>query len=705
MPILQQTSDDNGRLLTVDHFSYTYPEAEKHTLRDISLVIRAGECHLLEGPTGCGKSTLLLAIRGLLPSGHSSGRITEHGAGDRTSDSRIALVQQNPTPQLLKDSLGADIAFGLENRCEPPEQMLEKVQNVLSRTGLDRPVDFPVDALSMGQQYRACIAGQLVLEPRLVLLDEPVAQLDPHGRVKMMELIRQLKAAGVAVLICEHRPDILLSLIDHSWGMSNSGRLVNKDDRGITPATAPQLIATKQQCTDRSQELPGNEPAIVIRKLRVEAAGCEVDLSQVAIEVAKGECVVLHGPNGSGKTTLIRVMAGLLQPKSGVVKVFGKSPSPASSCGMTSVLFQNPKQQLFETSVFDEVAFAARRSGMKESEVTIWVELLLEKLGIAEMAIDSPHKLSYGQKHLVGFAAVLAGRPEIVLLDDPFAGLDSDKVGRVKDLLSWLVAERAMTVVWTTHDSAAVTGGPVRCIELAGRPKALVSESPQRQSAIPRKRGEKRRKNPTRSVPAIGTGPMLVITILLSMLAFGARSFESLLGLSLINLLLLFLFSQAPTQVLRKSVLFFTWQSLLVVLLYVIRFGYGEGMLPGFQVAGQLFLAFWPGMIFMSSNSQASIARTFSRVLPLKTAFVASVCLRFLPTLLTEMQTIREVQILRGARLGLSDLKKPGYWPDWISCLTIPTLIATLSLATEIATAAAARDFGCQDRRTSWPGD
>jgi energy-coupling factor transport system permease protein len=122
-------------------------------------------------------------------------------------------------------------------------------------------------------------------------------------------------------------------------------------------------------------------------------------------------------------------------------------------------------------------------------------------------------------------------------------------------------------------------------------------------------------------------------------------------------------------------------------------------------VSWQLFLALWPGMIFMASNAQSRIVAALSRVMPHRTAFVAATCLRFLPMLLSEVQQIRAIQTLRGARLLLGDLKYPRYWPDWIHCLLIPALIKTLSLASDISTAATARDFGIQPKRTAWPGE
>jgi energy-coupling factor transport system permease protein len=125
----------------------------------------------------------------------------------------------------------------------------------------------------------------------------------------------------------------------------------------------------------------------------------------------------------------------------------------------------------------------------------------------------------------------------------------------------------------------------------------------------------------------------------------------------------------------------------------------------GFQVAWQLFLAFWPGIIFMASTSPTQVTRSLSRVLPHQTAFVVATCLHFLPMLLGEMELIRQAQVYRGARLLTEDLKKPRYWPDWLHCLLVPTLVRALCLASDIALAATARDFGLYQRRTQWPGE
>ena len=700
MAALNTVFENHQPIVVIDRFSYAYPEAATCTLRDVSLQIKPGECHLLEGPTGSGKTTLLMAIRGLLPPGRQSGTINLTPVPGSAFSGAPGFIQQNPKAQLLCAGLGADIAFGLENHCVDPAKMAFQVEQALKLAGLKRPLDFPVDSLSMGQQYRTCIAGQLVMAPLLVMMDEPVAQLDPRGRAKALEIIHQLKASGRAILLCEHHPEFLQPVVDRSWRLESDGRIT--ETAIYTQAKAniskPAGIKHSSQTVDPADIR--NKPLITVKGLAFTSRCGGLDLKTLNFKAGKGECIVVCGPNGSGKTTLIRILAGLVKPLSGTVEVFGAAPDLKNLRGRLTVLFQDPGKQLFETTVFDEVAFSARRSMIAEEYIADRVKSLLNELGLYHLAQASPHTLSYGQKHLVGLAALLAGKPEILLLDDPFAGLDSDHATRVIQLVNKVSAEYGTTVLWTTHDSANLIGWADRIIEIPIYQQQESDDTKHREpsevdSAILQSNQNFR----------MSTGVMLSLCMVLSMSAFAARSFELLIGLSCINLFLLIFFSQKPFKVLKKSGLLFFWQAALIVLLYSIRFGFAEGAVPGGQVAWQLFLAFWPGMIFMSANSQPRIVRTLSKVLPQRTAFVSATCLRFLPMILTEMQQIREVQILRGAKILISDLKYPWYWLDWFHCLLIPTLIKTLSLADDIATAATARDFGIHQQRTAWPGD
>jgi energy-coupling factor transport system ATP-binding protein len=703
-------------VLRLKCFSYAFPGGADLVLREISLDVYPGQCHCLTGPSGCGKTTLLMALRGLLPPGRRAGMLNIRMHAARTEMAAAGIVFQNPVTQLISPELGAEVAFGLENHCIAPEQMPARVFRALADAGLERSADTPVAALSMGQQYRACLAGTLVMGAAIVLLDEPGAQLDPAGLRRLSKVIAGLKSAGKAVLVCEHRPGFLTAVTDHYWEFTPDGRLqagskVQASARGLDDGPPPQgTSAQAGDPTPATGESAGQArfqntrtAAIHVRDMAMPGHDDGLHGELLNFSAAVGQRVAVCGPNGAGKTTLVNYLTGVSRPADGFVEIFGAAPEPGKLRGAVGVLFQNPRRQLFGTTVFEEVAFAARRHHRHKSSEDIGdaVRALLALLDLGGLADRSPHVLSYGQKHLVSLAAVLAGEPRILILDDPLAGLDENKARRVLDLLTHLSERNRTTVLCTSHHPEPLEGWAHRTIRLApGRDSATHDAVANPFDVeVPVTAGARKALLP------LPTGTALVVSILLSMAAFTARSIPLLAALTGINLLILFLRCTHPWILLRRSARFFVWQAVFITLLYGLRFGWQSGWISGLRVAWQLFLAFWPGMIFVASNPASRVTRSLARVLPHRTAFVVSACLRFLPLLIGEMNAIRQAQIFRGAGLLGEDLKRPRFWADWVHCLLVPTLVRALSLAADISLAATARDFGIYERRTYWPGD
>ncbi len=707
-------SKQSSTIISLDRFSYAYPGSSDWVLRDISLQIKAGHCYFLHGPTGSGKTTLMLALRGLLPTGsRQTGEIRRVSSNYAGHDQGFAgLIMQNPRTQLLNATLGSDVAFGLENNQVDPLQMPLKVEQALEQVGLKLPFSQPVDSLSMGQQYRACMAGIMVMDPFFVMFDEPMTQLDHEGREKTLALIRDLKKSGRTVLVCDHRSELLQEIVDQSWYLDEKGALYdrarvsenlsNSSGSEINKVVESSSFRDKQSQKDNILHQPRADAECIIRVkgFRFENGHHGQVIPALSFDLVRGEKIAVCGPNGSGKTTLLRSLVGLVQPFTGSIEIFGRTPRMSDLRGRVSLLFQDPQKQIFETTVFAEVAFSARRNGLSEMQISEHVNTLLERLELDHLATASPHLLSYGQKHLVGLAAVLAGKPEILLLDDPFAGLDRQRTRKIMELVTEIADANEITIIWTSHDTDSVANWADRVIDLS---EMKLNHSQKKPGPISAK--TLIATPPSVQKRSLGTGLMLILSLSLSMAAFAARSPVLLAGLTAMNFGLIIVSGPKPLRFMRKSVVFFFWQAVLVVLLYGFRFGLPEGIIPGLQTAWQLFLAFWPGMIFISSNSQPRIMRTLSHFLPYRIAFVVAVCLRFLPMLLTEIEEIRETQILRGARIMVVDLKNPCFWPDWFSCLAVPTLIKTLSLAGDIALAASARDFGISTKRTVWSGD
>jgi energy-coupling factor transport system ATP-binding protein len=437
-------------VIRLNDYSYAYPEADDHVLRNVDLEIRSGECHCLSGPTGSGKTTLALALKGLLPLGKQSGEITfpSHSESKRV---RIGLVLQNPEVQVLRSSLGAEAAFGLENLCMNPDLMPGIVSETLSVLGLEKPLSCKTGILSMGQKYRLIVASHLVMNPHLLVLDEPAGQLDPDGLRRLLDVIRKLKQEGISILLCENRPEYLHEAIDFFWQLDKDGM--------VRPVPIPSPASQHEDaCPPLSQftPSPAAEELINVRDLSAPSDTGSPVWSSVNFSISRGQRVLIEGLNGSGKTTLLRCLIGFIKPSQGEVRIFAEKPVPWKLQGKVGCLFQNPQRQIFETSVLDEVAFPLKRLGNNGKDLACKVRETLSLCSIENLAEMSPHKLSYGQKRLVALACTLVHNPELLILDDPFAGLDKALSRSILELLCSFNEKRGTTIICTSHDPGAM---------------------------------------------------------------------------------------------------------------------------------------------------------------------------------------------------------------------------------------------------------
>jgi energy-coupling factor transporter ATP-binding protein EcfA2 len=326
------------------------------------------------------------------------------------------------------------------------------VKEALDAVGLDRPIEHQTANLSMGQKYRLILASHLVMNPRLLILDEPAGQLDPDGLKRLLKVIQTLKKSGMSFLLFEHNPEFLSEVIDVYWHLDSKGYLRPGCFKIPTDGPLKSGSAGRRSLTASTGEV------VSTRSLTVSDVDGLSIFSELFLNVARGQRVTLYGANGTGKTTLLRCLAGFVQASAGNVMVFGNKPVPGHLRGKVGCLFQNPQQQLFESTVFDEVAFPLKRFGKKGKALVSNVDETLAMCGIEDLAGFSPHKLSYGQKHLVALASVLAPDPELLLLDDPFAGLDQSRCKLILNLLSRLNQNRGLTVIWACHNPQMFSG-------------------------------------------------------------------------------------------------------------------------------------------------------------------------------------------------------------------------------------------------------
>ena len=422
------------KLLELDGVSFNYGSQLAPVLQELNLSIGAGQCHCVSGPTGSGKSSLLNLLAGVQNRPHE-GDIWRH------PELVTGLVMQDPQTQLLRQTVGAEVAFALENLGIPAENMLPKVQLALRRVGLFLRLDTPVSTLSLGQKYRLMIAAQLVCEPHLLLLDEPWAQLDDHGVSELLAVLRNLIAEGMALVLVEHNAAAFAEIIQHYWQLE-AGRL----SEGIYTVSD----ATVQEAPVRAWGSTHH-----LGKVQVSAEafdfcfdGCQPLFScPQGFELHAGEIVTLVGDNGAGKTSLLKSIAGMLHLKLRLpLKVLGRKPKLGVYGAELGLLLQRPSRQLFETSVLAEMQFSLNRFELPKERA----EQMLLDLELSALAEQSPHKLSYGQQHLIALASLACLQPKVLLLDDPLAGMDKEYYRKVWYLLKRLSAQ-GCAILMSSH--------------------------------------------------------------------------------------------------------------------------------------------------------------------------------------------------------------------------------------------------------------
>jgi len=409
----------------------------------VDLTVGPGECLCITGPTGCGKSTLLRTMAGLHNPG--PGRVLLDGKPVfHALPGRIGLILQNPETQLLCPDVGSELAFGLENLRVSSAVMTGRMLRAMSRVGLDietLPLDRPVGTLSVGQKYKLLLAAILVMEPDVLLLDEPCAQLDQDGIDALNAILENFMATGGSVVLCEHDPAPLQAI----------QRILGIKRQTLQPSDSPAPLALPAP--------PGLTEQIAVANLRT--ASLELGNKRVwqglDFTLRRGEIAVIHGDNGSGKTSLLRCLTGFQALSDGSAEVFGQPPAPKVLRGRIGLLVQNPARQLTADTVLEEVGFPLEYRGLSRERRRNQAMAILRQLDLTSMAERPPFLLSHGEQHLVALASVLAVEPELLLLDDPFVGLDPTWVARVWGILH-TIAQGGTSVICALHRKPAAHG-------------------------------------------------------------------------------------------------------------------------------------------------------------------------------------------------------------------------------------------------------
>ena len=458
-------------MLELKGIRYRYAGYERPALDGVDLALRDGEIVGLAGPNGAGKSTLCLVAAGIAP-----GSIGGELRGDLVLDGRsikglrpfqmaspIGIVFSDPRTQQTRiaATVFEEAAFGPLNLGLRIGETVARVRSALVALGIEDLAERNPGRLSGGETQLVAIASMLAMEPRHLVLDEPLAELDPDGRELVISALTRLAARGTGILIAEHDLELLCRVAGRVVRI-DSGRLAGTATPEATPSTGAPVSTPRVdvpiaiRCTCLVHAYPDGTRA----------------LDGVDLTIRAGETVAITGPNGSGKTTLVRHFNGLLRPTAGVVEVGGSASAGrrvatlARSVGLT---FQDPTDQLFGRTCRDEVSFGASNVGLRGGAVEAAVTEALDAVGLADQATTNPFDLGPSRRRLLAIASVLAMRTPIVVLDEPTMGLDAEERARVGSLVGSL-ARAGRTVVAISHDARFVAETFGRVIRLeAGR--------------------------------------------------------------------------------------------------------------------------------------------------------------------------------------------------------------------------------------------
>jgi energy-coupling factor transporter ATP-binding protein EcfA2 len=425
-------------LARVDRLTFSYPEAERPALADVSLELRNGEVVALLGPSGSGKSTLLRALAGLVPHFHG-GRFagSVQVAGRDTRGTRpaelagtVATVFQDPEDQVVMTRVANEVAFGSENLGVAPAEIPGRVAEALAAVEAEHLAGRRTTELSGGELQRVCLASALAARPRLLLLDEPTSQLDPAGAEAFLRCVERL---GAAVVLSEQRVGRALAVADRVLFVDGGRLLLDAPvDEARTWLEAHRSSFLAMSPVASTDNTPSD--ALVTIDEAWFSYGHIPALTGASLELRRGEVVVLEGPNGSGKSTLAKLAAGLLEPDAGSVRRTGRA----------GYLSQDPGRYLACERVLDEVALAVGGDGGR-------ARAALERVGLGWAAERHPRDLSSGERERLGLAAVEVAEPDILILDEPTRGIDPErKAALAARLLAYAARGRAVLVA--THD-------------------------------------------------------------------------------------------------------------------------------------------------------------------------------------------------------------------------------------------------------------
>ncbi|HPH95795.1 MAG TPA: energy-coupling factor transporter ATPase [Anaerolineaceae bacterium] len=439
----------NDLPLKIEHLTFHYKRRDEPSLVDISLELKKGEILLVAGASGCGKTTLMRCINGLIPrtyQGEKKGSIELFGeAVEKLSmaelSQQVGTLLQDPERQIVGSFVFGEVAFGLENLGLPREEIIRRVDETLNYLGILHLRDRETFHLSGGEKQKIALAGVLAMQPKVLLLDEPLASLDPASAQEALQIFRRLADDGLSIMLVEHRVEDVLSIHPESVIYLDEGRvmyagcvegLMQVVDYKRIKLPAPVVVARA-----RGKEVAVCEPALPPHSdtalVSFEDVGFRYApdkpevIKGVSFKVHPGDVIAILGHNGAGKTTLVKHALGLLKPTSGRVLLEGRDTrqsSVAQNAHSIGYVFQSPSQMLFAQTVGEELSFGPRNLKHPVDQIKQDVDWAIHTVHLENEMAMPPLALSFGQQKRISIAAILAMRSRILMMDEPTAGQD-----------------------------------------------------------------------------------------------------------------------------------------------------------------------------------------------------------------------------------------------------------------------------------------
>ncbi|MBN1216945.1 MAG: energy-coupling factor ABC transporter ATP-binding protein [Candidatus Lokiarchaeota archaeon] len=508
-------------MIKIEDLSFTYNQSSNQILNNISLEINDGEFILITGPSGSGKTTLIRLFNGLIPyfyGGKISGKVNIQSLNLFKTETRqlakkVGFVFQNPDNQLFMNEVESEIAFGLENLNLPVNTIKKRVEETLDSIGIAHLRRRTIGELSGGEKQKVAIASILAMNPEVIVLDEPTAELDPKSAEDILMLIQKLNdELGLTIILIEHRLDRVIQFVDRMI-IIEKGKILKdgppkilfKENLSKIGITIPPIIKLCNILEIDKIPLTVKESREILsdfinnikypieniedenkntnyfdqsdkKKLLVELSNISFNyeknnrvLNNINLRMYEGEFIAIMGRNGSGKTTLLKLINGLLKPGRGKINIENNTIEKSSVAELAQkigYIFQNPANQFYHDTVEDEITYILNNLKYDSNKAKVLLDNILEQFDLEKYRKVYPRYLSVGEQQKLALASVLVTNPKILLLDEPTHGMDYKQKTIFFSYLN-AYCKKGNLVILITHDVESVAEYSDRVVLLA----------------------------------------------------------------------------------------------------------------------------------------------------------------------------------------------------------------------------------------------